>query len=202
MKNALKAALRFFGAGFFGCLGAWVASSLALILLIVVVVSVGGPFIQSFMQGLQGLPTLLLGGPPGGPYQGGPYPGGAPEGGPGGPPTQPLPPGELPQVEIWLTKEDRADAERFTTFSTQDDVFVWVRGPEGRSDQFQLALTFAGANKMPVGPLFNLDPSGAPVHCGNINAEHNPNPPPPPLLLEVLIGGTPAASLELSFEGS
>lgn len=174
MKNALRAALRFFGAGFFGCLGAWVASSLAVILLIVVLVPVVGPFIQSLAQGLQGLPALLLGGPP----------------------------GELPQVEIWLTKEDRADAEHFTTFSTQDDIFVWVKGPEGRSDQFQLALTFPGANRMPVGPPFALDPSGAPVRCGNINAEHNPNPPPPPLVVEVLIGGTPAGSVELSFEGS
>jgi hypothetical protein len=188
MKNALRAALRFFGAGFFGCLGAWVASSLAVILLIAVLVPVVGPFIQSLAQGLQGLPALLLGG----------LPGGLPEGAPGGPPAQPLPPGELPQVEIWLTKEERADAERFTSFSTQDDVFVWVRGPEGRSDQFQLAVTFAGANRMPVGPPFALDPSGAPVHCGNINPEHDP--PPSPLLLEVLIGGTPAGSLEFSFE--
>ena len=162
---------------------------MVVVLLLGVLVPAAGPLVQNLAQGLQGLPALL-GSFPGGPLRGGPLPGGTL--------SQSLPSGELVQVEVWLTKEDRPDAERFTTFTTQDEVFIWVKGPEGRSDQFRLALTFAGTTREPIGPAFALDPSGAPVQCGSINHEHNP--PPSPVLLEVLIGDTPVASLQFSFE--
>jgi hypothetical protein len=211
--DVLKGGGKAFGWGFCGCIGAWVAS----ILLIIPLVLIGrmatpalGDLGKEVMDGLREEVSDILGPSifkmvkPESPSEGG-QPEATPEGGePGGPPAGgPTCEGLSPDtVNIWLTKENDPEAERFTVFTANDDAFAWVQGPEGCEGQFALQLNVEGGPVVPLGSTYSFDPGGTPVACGSLNEMGEPGgePPPVPFRLEVVSGGEVVAGIDARVE--
>jgi len=76
--------------------------------------------------------------------------------------------GEVPQLEIYLTDGDDPSSEHINEFKSADyaNINFWVRAPEGLAIPFELLLTLPDQNQVQFGPVFQTDPSGQPVHCG------------------------------------
>lgn len=179
--KVIKEGFKAFSGGFCGCLGAWAASLLLIIPLILVLSSVVGPAIGNLLQGLPGLIAPLMG----------------PMGAEGPPEDVPTCEGLSPDnVSIWLTKEDNPEAERFTVFSTTDDIFVWVQGPEGCAGYFALRGILPNGQSVEMGPGFYFDPAGAPLAVGNLNREHQADPGSARIL--VVSGGVEVAGVDIS----
>lgn len=95
----------------------------------------------------------------------------------------------LPVFEVYLTSGDDPGAAHVESFSTDEyqDVWFWVRAPEGTALQFELLLTMPDRGQVQFGPTFNTDPSGNPRSCGQFG---DFAPDPGSYKLEAQIAGT------------
>ncbi|MCL4459004.1 MAG: hypothetical protein M1136_08110 [Chloroflexi bacterium] len=172
LRYALKA---FFG-GCLGCLGAWFATfSLIAALLVVGLVSgvpqaaVGGladlgkTISSEIKQIFSAFPPGILpgGGPPGSPFP--------PEGGPPGfgPPASGTP--SATGVTVTLIKQPGGPPE--TSFSTLDDIEVWVSAPRGSKAKYTARLVDMQGKEL-VSKTYNASPFGSATGYGNYNADH------------------------------
>ncbi|GEM_PF-5774065 len=207
--RVIKEGFKAFGGGFCGCLGAWVASLLIILVLGFVLGSVAGPIVgdvpPGILEGLKELPSGLISPPLGAEGPGQPP---SSEGGPNGPfqgPAAGVPPAGTPLPpeegvegwEIWLTKVQDPQAERETRFAQTDTIFIFVSSPAGAVTQFQLVLSSEMESRAIPVP-FQTSPDGNPVGCGAINAGHEM--PLGPYRLDVVVEQETMTSIEFSVE--
>jgi hypothetical protein len=183
MKNALKYAAKAFFGGCFGCLGAWSVSLVMLVVVGLLGARLLGPPLQGMINGLaqgSGILPMLVGG-----FSGG-LPTGISEGmlgvDPGqmqdmsgdtygwGTSGQATPTGELPRLDMWITLDENPDGQRTAevTSAETSQLTLWLQGPPGAREAFQVWITFPEGTRMPFGPGFATNPEGTPVDCGGV----------------------------------
>jgi hypothetical protein len=167
MKNIFKFILKAFFGGCIGCMGALTT----MVVIIVILGLIFGPalvkgvtsFTQSIPEKLsQGVNSVMssLG-----------------EGGKSSTPESPSSSQSQAQnsfqAELYLTLENKPDAEHITQFTTAQStkVYFWVKVPQGIAVSFKLKITFPNGSQQDFGPGFSTDPNGDPVPVGQFGSQ-------------------------------
>jgi hypothetical protein len=181
MKNAFKFIIKAYVGGCIGCFG---ALSFLLILLLVIGLILGSTIMNNANSLLQSLPNSLT--------QFFPLMS-------SGNPNENIDMENLPVFEVFLTREDNPNAVHIDSFSVDDyqEVWFWVRTPEGQSRNFTLLLTMPGHEQVQFGPTFKTDSAGNPVQCGQFG---DTAPQPGKYKLETRLGNTSVTVGEAEFE--
>jgi hypothetical protein len=155
-------AVKSFFEGCFSCMGAIVTTVIVLTIVGLLLGSIFGPtIIQTFntvVNGinsfLQNLISILAGNK-------GPFPVGNQS-------AFPTPTGELPPLEIYMTKGNDPLGKPLDTITQSESpqLYFWVKADKGVSVTFSLQQTRPDGSKAQFGTLFTTKTDGSPLSCG------------------------------------
>jgi hypothetical protein len=76
--------------------------------------------------------------------------------------------GELPAIEVWVSKENQSLAPHLTQakLPIQQPLFLWARAPKGATIHFTVRIVLPNGQSVPFGTDFAPDPTGKPISLG------------------------------------
>jgi len=168
MQDPLRIFGKAFTAGCAGAFGAWIATVICLIVIVLVASNVLGPgFIQSLPPSIQFIPVYFhLGGT-----------------------DALLPSGELPAMDLFMTMGSNPDLQHLDSISSQSSTQVsfWAQAPKNIKSYFQVWLTYPDGHKLKFGDEYFTDGLGDPVELTGFSAEASPGI----FMLQSIIDGIP-----------
>ena len=168
MQDPLKLFGRAFTAGCAGAFGAWIATVICVLVILLVASNILGPaFIQSLPAPIQFIPVYFhLGGS-----------------------QALLPSGELPTMDLFMTMGSNPDLQHLSSISSasSNQVSFWAQAPKNIKSHFQVWLTFPDGHKLKFGEEYFTDGLGEPVELAGFSTEATPGT----FLLQSIIDGIP-----------
>jgi hypothetical protein len=168
MQDPLRLFGKSFTAGCGGAFGAWIATVICLLIILLVASNLlGSAFIQSLPAPIQFIPIYFhLGGT-----------------------TALLPSGELPAMDLFMTMGSNADLQHLNSISSQSSTQVsfWAKAPKNIKTNFQVWMTFPDGHKLKFGDEYFTDGLGEPVALDGFTTEATPGQ----FMLQAIIDGIP-----------
>jgi hypothetical protein len=175
MQDPLRIFGKAFTAGCAGAFGAWIATVICLLVILLLASNtLGTAFIQSLPPYIQFIPVYFhLGG------------------------TEALlPSGELPSMDLFMTMGANPDLQHLDSISSQSSTQVsfWAQAPKNIKSHFQVWLTYPDGHKLKFGEEYFTDGLGDPVELAGFSAEATPGI----FMLQSIINGIPVGEFTFS----
>jgi hypothetical protein len=168
MSDPIRLFGKAFTAGCAGAIGAWMATVVCVLVILLVASNILGPaFIQSLPPSIQFIPVYFhLGG------------------------TEALlPSGELPVMDLFMTMGSNPDLQHLSSISAQSSsqVSFWAQAPKNIKSHFQVWMTYPDGHKLKFGEEYFTDGLGDPVELAGFTTEATPGT----FMLQAIIDGVP-----------
>ena len=168
MSDPIRLFGKAFTAGCAGAFGAWMATVVCVLIIVLVASNVlGTAFIQSLPPSIQFIPVYFrIGGT-----------------------DALLPSGELPAMDLFMTMGSNPDLQHLSSISSQSSTQVsfWAEAPEDIKTHFQVWMTYPDGHKLKFGEEYFTDGLGKPVDLAKFLAEANPGT----FMLQAIVDGIP-----------
>lgn len=175
MQDPLKLFGRAFTAGCAGAFGAWIATVICLLIILLVASNIlGTAFIQSLPAPIQFIPVYLhLGGT-----------------------DALLPSGELPNMDLFMTMGSNPDLQHLNSISSQSSTQVsfWAQAPKNIKTNFEVWMTYPDGHKLKFGDEYFTDGLGDPVQLTDFTTAAAPGT----FMLQAVINGIPVGEFNFT----